>query len=163
MQPTSQEYQNILSEIIKKLIVLFGPTVVMAKVKNIPEISVDDDGTVTKISSEPELAYKKTVETFKNLASEAVEKIIEPIISGHPALGAAAHLEAADQQHQRIVVNSGPQAAPAENREELQVNPLPSPAMVLSAPMPAPVPLSVEISDQKDESSPLNIAGQGSI
>lgn len=160
MQPTAQEYQKLLTEIIQKLIVVFGPSIVLEKAKSLTELNIEPDGTVTGISSDPDQTARKMIDVLRELSSEAVDKIIEPLSANYPGImagGSKIHdtIEAIPDK----AIPAAPLAAPIAVSGDVKKE---SMAIISAAPMPAPIPLQIEdMSDSNQNLNQLNIAGQG--
>lgn len=76
-----QDYKQLLSEVIKKQIVILGPDITLAKARNVQGLIVADDGTVTDISGEPQQITQKLIDQFVQLSGEIVKKTMEPLLS----------------------------------------------------------------------------------
>lgn len=74
------DYQKLLTEVIKKQIVILGPDITLVKARNVPGLTVADDGTVTAISGDPQLLTQKLVEQFMELSGLIVKKTMEPLL-----------------------------------------------------------------------------------
>lgn len=81
MQPDPNSYQELLSSIIKKQIIIFGPDITLKKARNVEGLQVKDDGTVTLLSNNPHEAGHKLLEQFMGLSSLIVKKTMEPLLS----------------------------------------------------------------------------------
>lgn len=94
MQPQSYtEYQQLLTEVIKKQIVILGPDITLIKARNVPGLVVDDTGTVTQITGEPQQITQSLIDQFVQLSGLIVKKTMEPLLAyhaGNPATIAAA-------------------------------------------------------------------------
>lgn len=81
MQPQSnQEYQKLLTEILQKQAVIFGPTITFAKARKIPGITIADDGSVSAVTGNPQQITKDLQEQFGELSGFVVKKTIDPIL-----------------------------------------------------------------------------------
>lgn len=80
MQP-NQDYKQLLSDVIKKQIVILGPDITLAKARNVPGLVVATDGTVTDISGIPQEITQKLIDQFVQLSGEIVKKTMEPLLS----------------------------------------------------------------------------------
>lgn len=90
MQPQNDgEYQKLLSDVIRKQIIILGPTITIAKARNVPGLTVADDGTVTAISGNPQEITQHLVEQFMELSGLIVKKTMEPLFASYPGLAVA--------------------------------------------------------------------------
>ncbi|MDP3987809.1 MAG: hypothetical protein Q8P80_01555 [Candidatus Levybacteria bacterium] len=81
---TDGEYQKLLTEVIKKQIIVLGPDITLAKARNVPGLSVADDGTITAISGDPQQITQKLIEQFMELSGQIVKKTMEPLLANYP-------------------------------------------------------------------------------
>ncbi len=86
MQQTDQRYQKLLTEVIKKQIIILGPAISLAKTRNVKGLTVSEDGTVTAISGNPQVIIQQLIDQFMELSSLIVKKTMEPILAGYPDL-----------------------------------------------------------------------------
>lgn len=85
MQPqTAEDYQKLLSDVIKKQIVVLGPNITLAKARNVKGLTITDDGTVTQIAGNPQEVTQQLVNQFMELSGMIVKKTMEPLLSIHP-------------------------------------------------------------------------------
>lgn len=78
------DYQKLLSEVIKKQIVILGPDITLAKARNVKGLTISDDGTVTAISGSPQVLTQQLVEQFMELSGLIVKKTMEPLLANYP-------------------------------------------------------------------------------
>lgn len=85
MQPqTSPDYKQLLTEVIKKQMVILGPTITLAKARNVKGLTVADDGTVTAIDGQPQELIQGLIDQFVQLSGLIVKKTMEPLLSIYP-------------------------------------------------------------------------------
>ena len=90
MQPQGDtDYKKMFSELIKKQILVLGPDITLAKVKNVPGIQVDSTGEVTAIQGDPQATLQSLINQFVELSGLIVKKTMESILTAYPALSAA--------------------------------------------------------------------------
>lgn len=86
MQPqTTEDYQKLLTDVIKKQIVVLGPNITLAKARNVKGLTIADDGTVTQITENPQEVTQQLVNQFMELSGLIVKKTMEPLLSIHPS------------------------------------------------------------------------------
>ncbi|KKS96307.1 MAG: hypothetical protein A2W71_01840 [Candidatus Nealsonbacteria bacterium RIFCSPLOWO2_02_39_8] len=83
---TSEQYKELLTEIIKKQIVILGPDIAVLKARNIKEISVENDGAVTAIDGDPQQVLKKLIDEYVSLSGLIVKNIVGTIMSKYPEI-----------------------------------------------------------------------------
>ncbi len=128
MQPQSEkDYMNLLSEVIKKQIIILGPGITLTKARNVPGLTVADDGTVTAIQGSPQDLTQKLIEQFMELSGMIVKKTMEPL------LGTALQTEPVTQ-------TPTPPQAPATPTQPPSVQPIPQAPVQVQNPQPTPPP-----------------------
>lgn len=85
MNQGQQDYKQLLTEVIKKQIIILGPDITLAKARNVPGLVVADDGTVTDISGAPQEITQNLVNQFVQLSGEIVKKTMEPLLNMNQA------------------------------------------------------------------------------
>lgn len=87
---TDGDYQKLITEVIKKQMVILGPDITLAKARNVQGLTVADDGSVTALSGNPQELIQKLVEQFVELSGMIVKKTMEPLLSNFPGLSITA-------------------------------------------------------------------------
>src|SRR6185312_7826062 len=77
----NQDYKQLLSQVIKKQIVILGPDITLVKARNVPGLVVADDGTVTDISGNQQQITQQLIDQFVQLSGEIVRKTMEPLLT----------------------------------------------------------------------------------
>lgn len=75
------DQQKLLTDVIKKQIVILGPDITLAKARNVKGLTVADDGTVTDMQGEPHLLTQELVNQFMELSGLIVKKTMEPLLA----------------------------------------------------------------------------------
>ncbi len=82
MQPSSAaDYKQLLTDVIKKQIVILGPDITLSKARNVKGITVADDGTVTNVEGSPQEVTQALIDQFVQLSGLIVKKTMEPLLS----------------------------------------------------------------------------------
>lgn len=88
MQPTNPsaggDYKKLLTDVIKKQIVILGPQITLAKARNVKGLTVADDGTVSDMQGSPQELIQALIDQFVQLSGEIVRKTMEPLLSAYP-------------------------------------------------------------------------------
>lgn len=85
MQPTQgQDYKKLLTDVIKKQIVILGPQITLAKARNVKGLTVSDDGTVTDMQGPAQELIQSLIDQFVQLSGLIVKKTMEPLLSAYP-------------------------------------------------------------------------------
>lgn len=125
MEPkTLGEHQKLLTEVIKKQIVILGPDITLAKARNVAGLTVADDGTVTAINGDPQLLTKELVNQFMELSGLIVKKTMEPLLAisadTPTAPAPTAPIPSTPSQPASTEASPQPVAKPAENVPQSQ-------------------------------------------
>ncbi len=81
MSDTALNYQQLLTETLQSQMVILGPTITLAKAKNIPGLHVENDGRVTAIDGNPQEVSIKLLEQFRELSPLMVKKTMRPLLN----------------------------------------------------------------------------------
>ncbi len=146
MQPQSaQDYKNLLTEVIKKQIVILGPDITLSKARNVKGLTVLNDGTVTEVAGSPQEVIQALIDQFVQLSGLIVKKTMEPLLATQQPIPPAPL--PTPQPIQPTVPN---QPAPVVDQAPVPVVPQPTqptapnqPAPVVDQP-PAPVSLPTQ-------------------
>ncbi len=85
MQPQNgTDYKTLLTQVIQKQMVILGPTITLAKARNVKGLTVADDGTVTGIQGQPQETIQALIDQFVQLSGLIVKKTMEPLLSVYP-------------------------------------------------------------------------------
>lgn len=80
---TLSDHQKLLTEVIQKQIIILGPSITLAKARNVPGLTVTDDGIVTQIAGNPQEISQKLIEQFMELSGLIVKKTMEPLLASY--------------------------------------------------------------------------------
>lgn len=80
------DYKNLMSELIKKQIIILGPDISLVKARGVSGLTVADDGSVTAISGDPKTALQQLIDEFVSLSGLIVKKTMEPLLANYPGL-----------------------------------------------------------------------------
>lgn len=80
------QYKQLMSDVIKKQIVILGPQIALLKARNVQGVIVSDQGEVTDIQGDPQEALQKLVNEYVSLSGEIVKKAMEPLLNKYPSI-----------------------------------------------------------------------------
>ncbi len=83
---TPEQYKILITEIIKKQIVILGPDISVLKARNIKELTVENDGTVSAINGDPQQVLQKLIDEYVSLSGLIVKNIVGTIMSKYPEI-----------------------------------------------------------------------------
>lgn len=104
MITTAQDLQKLLTDAIKKQMVILGPQITLLKVHNVGGLTVTADGSITQLATPPQDVVARFVEQFRDLSAPLVKKTMKPL------------LNAIEPTPQTTVTNET-QASPVANQE----------------------------------------------
>lgn len=85
MQPQTQEdYKKLLTQVIQKQMVILGPSITLAKARNVKGLTVADDGSVVNMVGQPQALIQGLIDQFVQLSGLIVKKTMEPLLSAYP-------------------------------------------------------------------------------
>ncbi|KKQ03975.1 MAG: hypothetical protein US18_C0009G0004 [Parcubacteria group bacterium GW2011_GWB1_36_5] len=82
----SDKYKALLSEIIAKQSVILGPEISVLKARNVPGITISDNGVVTEISGDYRQILEKLVDEYVALSGMIVKNALSSIFAKYPEL-----------------------------------------------------------------------------
>jgi hypothetical protein len=80
------DYNKLFSELIKKQMMVLGPDITLAKVKNVTGITVTPAGEVQKIEGDPQQLLQALINQFVELSGMIVKKTMESILTSYPGM-----------------------------------------------------------------------------
>ena len=87
MLPTNDtDYKTIFTELIRKQMLVLGPDITLAKVKNVQGITVDNGGVVQSITGDPQQLLQQLINQFVELSGMIVKKTMESILTSYPGV-----------------------------------------------------------------------------
>lgn len=86
MSEINEKYIPLLTEVIKKQITILGPDIAVIKARSIGSITVDDDGTVTKIDGDPKKALEGLIDEYVKLSGDIVKMTLSSVFTKYPEL-----------------------------------------------------------------------------
>lgn len=81
-----EDYKALMTEIVSKQIVILGPDIAVLKAKNVKELSVSDDGTVTAINGDPQATLQRLIDEYIALSGQIVKNILGPLFAKYPSI-----------------------------------------------------------------------------
>jgi len=86
MEPTQGDYKQMLTEIIQKQIVILGPQIAVLKARNVPGMTVGDDGKVLTVSGPEQMILQKLIDEYVALSGEIVKNAVNSIFEKYPSI-----------------------------------------------------------------------------
>lgn len=84
MDNQKNDYKAIISEVIKKQMIILGPDITLSRTRNVKGLKVNDSGKVLEISGSPQELIQELINQFLQLSGLIVQKTMEPILASYP-------------------------------------------------------------------------------
>jgi hypothetical protein len=81
---SSEDYKNLINDILAKQAVILGQDIVMLKARNVAGLSVTDEGKVQSITGNPDEVLQKLVDEYVELSGQIVKNILTPVLNKYP-------------------------------------------------------------------------------
>ena len=81
-----EDYQALLSDLVKKQMVMLGPNVALATARKVSGLSVADDGVVTALSEDPQVILSAVAKQYMVLSGAIAQMTLESIIAKYPGV-----------------------------------------------------------------------------
>ena len=86
MEPTNTDYKQMLTEIIKKQIVILGPEIAVLKARGVEGLKVTDEGDVTDVTGPEQVVLQKLIDEYVALSGEIVKNAVNSIFEKYPSI-----------------------------------------------------------------------------
>lgn len=86
---TSEDYQALFSDLIKKQMVMLGPGVALSHARRVSALTVADDGQVTVVSGDPQAALSELAGVYMNLSGQIAQATLASLLEKYPAIKSA--------------------------------------------------------------------------
>jgi hypothetical protein len=86
MEPKNADYKQMLSEIIKKQIIILGPQIAILKARGVEGLKVADDGNVTEVNGPEQVVLQKLIDEYVALSGEIVKNAVNSIFEKYPSI-----------------------------------------------------------------------------
>jgi hypothetical protein len=82
----NDSYKALLSEIIAKQSVILGPEISILKARNVPGLTISDDGKVIDIKGDGNTVLQQLVNTYVELSGMIVKNALGSIFKKYPEI-----------------------------------------------------------------------------
>lgn len=86
MEPTNTDYKQMLTEIIKKQIVILGPQIAVLKARGVDGLKVSDEGDVLEVGAPEQVILQKLIDAYVALSGEIVKNAVNSIFEKYPSI-----------------------------------------------------------------------------
>lgn len=80
------DYQSLLSDLIKKQMVMLGPAVALSKARKVAGLTVSDSGQVSAISGDPQEALKALAGEYMALSGQIAQMTLDSLLEKYPGI-----------------------------------------------------------------------------
>lgn len=80
------QYQSMLSDLIKKQMVMLGPNVALGQARKVMGLQVGDDGTVTAITANPQTVLQEVANKYLALSGAIAQMTLQSVIAKYPGI-----------------------------------------------------------------------------
>ncbi|HEC30834.1 MAG TPA: hypothetical protein ENI66_02365 [Candidatus Yonathbacteria bacterium] len=80
------QYKSIITEIIKKQVVILGPQIAVLKARGVSGLKVTDEGEVTNIEGEPHESLQALIDQYVELSGQIVKNALGSIFVKYPLI-----------------------------------------------------------------------------
>lgn len=81
----TNDYINLINDILAKQSLILGPDIVMAKAQNVQGLKVSD-GKVVSIDGDPQVVLQKLVDEYIGLSGQIVKNVLNPVFEKYPSI-----------------------------------------------------------------------------
>lgn len=81
-----EDYQALLTDLVKKQMVMLGPGVALSHARRVTALIVADDGQVTAVSGDPQAALSELVAVYMNLSGQIAQATLKSLLEKYPAI-----------------------------------------------------------------------------
>ena len=81
-----EDYQSLLSDLVKKQMVMLGPQVAISKARTVAGLTVGQDGQVTAISGDPHSALEQLASEYMKLSGQIATTTLQLLLEQYPAI-----------------------------------------------------------------------------
>ncbi len=78
------DYQGLLSDLVKKQMVMLGPSIALSKARKISALTVSEDGQVTAIAGDPQQALNELVRQYMDLSGQIAKATLDSLLEKYP-------------------------------------------------------------------------------
>lgn len=85
---SEEEYKSLLSDLVKKQMVMLGPSVALAKARKVSALTVDESGTVSAIAGDAQAALRQLAQEYMDLSGQIAQTTLESLLEKYPGVKA---------------------------------------------------------------------------
>lgn len=79
-----EDYKVLMSDLIKKQMVMLGPNLVLSKSRQVTGLTVADDGTVQSINGDLQVVLQELANVFMGLSGQIAQETLNALLEKYP-------------------------------------------------------------------------------
>lgn len=83
---SQEDYQLLLTDLIKKQMVMLGPGVALSKARKVVSLTVSDDGQVLAIAGDPQAALNQLAGEYMTLSGQIAQATLQSLLEKYPEI-----------------------------------------------------------------------------
>lgn len=87
----TENYKNLINDIIAKQTLILGPDIVLLKARNVAGLRIDSSGKVEDISGDPQKVLEDLINEYIALSGEIVKTTLTTVFAKYPEIKVAIH------------------------------------------------------------------------
>lgn len=80
-------YKKMLSDLIKKQMVMLGPNIALDKARKVPGLRVEDSGDVLDMDGDPKAVLKGVANEYMALSGQIAQMTLNTLLEKYPGVG----------------------------------------------------------------------------
>jgi hypothetical protein len=81
-----EEYGKMLTDLIQKQMVIFGPNIALGKARKVAGLKVDNAGAVLDISGDPQMVLKSAAGEYESLSGPIAQMTLNSVLGKYPGV-----------------------------------------------------------------------------
>jgi hypothetical protein len=81
-----EQYKQMLTDLIKKQMVVLGPNIALDKARKVTGLKVSDDGNVMSVEGDPQLVLKGVANEYMQLSGQIAQMTLNSLVEKYPTL-----------------------------------------------------------------------------
>lgn len=80
----TNDYKNLINDILEKQKIILGPDIVLLKAKNVVGLNINQAGQVESIDGDPQKILQQLIDDYIALSGQIVKNILNPLFAKYP-------------------------------------------------------------------------------
>lgn len=79
-------YKKMLSDLIKKQMIMLGPNIALDKARKVPNLKIGDDGEVLDMAGDPRVVLKGVANEYMTLSGQIAQMTLNTLLEKYPGV-----------------------------------------------------------------------------